>query len=664
MFLTKNKLWFAFFIAISIKIFDIFDYIDYVKVIKKQIIMWADNETSDDLLGFKVHADLLVDVINDENVLPVTIGVFGDWGSGKSSILKIVEKQLIGNNKDGFRDGTLVLYFNGWVFEGYDDAKAALLESIIEKFAKHKTLGSKVKDETSKLLKSVKWMRLMGLGFKKIAVPAATAYLTGGVSLIPYLLKEFSQLDATELSDKLQGEGAENFLNSIIRKNEDDEITMVREFREDFKKMLDKSNIKKLVVIIDDLDRCTPDRLIENLEAIKLFLNVDKTAFVIGADPRIVRHAIELRYKTDGIENSSDVESRNDRIVSDYLEKLIQVPYYLPKLTDNEVETYLSLLFCQKELGSNFNKVLEAFYSTRENNRYDVFGLGDIDSILKPEEKSKLTSSVSIIASLAPIITEGLKGNPRQIKRFLNTYSLRDRLVRVAKIYDFKMDVLAKLMVLEYSSQSLFRQIYEWQSTQKGESKEIMELESLASKNSIDIIKEKYSADWGTEKSVKWLNAEPKLTGIDLRDYYWITRDQLTTSISGSSLISPHIRSLVKKLIEPVSGSALTRTVSKEIKNKLNDDDYTTLMSLLEKELTKAPEKTEMHEAFIELMAENCPNVIDAYIRVIKKVDNNKIPFSLAQNFKLIESKNSGVKKLYNLFSKESSIYNNINADN
>ncbi|MCP1994685.1 P-loop NTPase fold protein [Flavobacterium sp. HSC-61S13] len=626
--------------------------------------MWADNETSDDLLGFKVHADLLVDVINDENVLPVTIGVFGDWGSGKSSVLKIVEKQLIGDNKDGFRDGTLVLYFNGWVFEGYDDAKAALLESIIEKFAKHKTLGSKVKDETSKLFKSVKWMRLMGLGFKKIAVPAANAYLTGGVSLIPYLLREFSQLDATELSDKLQGEEAENFLNSIIRKNEDDEITMVREFREDFKKMLDKSNIKKLVVIIDDLDRCTPDRLIENLEAIKLFLNVDKTAFVIGADPRIVRHAIELRYKTDGIENSSDVESRNDRIVSDYLEKLIQVPYYLPKLTDNEVETYLSLLFCQKELGSNFNKVLEAFYSTRENNRYDVFGLGDIDSILKPEEKSKLTSSVSIIASLAPIITEGLKGNPRQIKRFLNTYSLRDRLVRVAKIHDFKMDVLAKLMVLEYSSQSLFRQIYEWQSTQKGESKEIIELESLASKNSIDIIKDKYSADWGTEKSVKWLNAEPILTGIDLRDYYWITRDQLTTSISGSSLISPHIRSLVKKLIEPVSGSALTRTVSKEIKNKLNGDDYTTLMSLLEKELTKAPEKTEMHEAFIELMAENCPNVIDAYIRVIKKVDNNKIPFSLAQNFKLIESKNSGVKKLYNLFSKESSIYNNINADN
>jgi hypothetical protein len=44
--------------------------------------MWSDNETTEDYLGFKVHADLLLDVINDETLLPITIGVFGDWGSG------------------------------------------------------------------------------------------------------------------------------------------------------------------------------------------------------------------------------------------------------------------------------------------------------------------------------------------------------------------------------------------------------------------------------------------------------------------------------------------------------------------------------------------------------------------------------------------------------
>ncbi|KYP15938.1 P-loop NTPase fold protein, partial [Flavihumibacter sp. CACIAM 22H1] len=414
--------------------------------------MWADNETSEDLLGFKIHADLLVDVINDDKVLPVTIGVFGDWGSGKSSILKIVEQELTGGAEDGFNDGTLVLYFNGWVFEGYDDAKAALLESIIERFDKHKTLGNKVKDKTAKLLKSVKWMRLLGLSFKKVIIPGAAAYLTGGASLLPFLVNEFSQLKTEDLAEKLKGDEAEDFLKDIIKKNEDEEVTVVREFRDDFKEMIDKSEIRKLVVIIDDLDRCTPERLIENLEAIKLFLNVEKTAFVIGADPRIVRHAIEHRYKTDSIENADDPNSRNKRIVSDYLEKLIQIPYYMPKLTDNEVETYLTLLFCKKAMGDDFSKVIAAFKANRENNRYDVFGLGDIQNLATEEQKKELIESISLIASLSSIITDGLKGNPRQIKRFLNTFTLRNRLVKVAKLPDFKIDILAKLMVLEYAS--------------------------------------------------------------------------------------------------------------------------------------------------------------------------------------------------------------------
>jgi predicted KAP-like P-loop ATPase len=463
--------------------------------------MWADNETSEDLLGFKIHADLIIDVLKDNSVLPITIGVFGDWGSGKSSILKIINDQLSGKDDD-LKDNTLVLYFNGWLFEGYDDAKAALLESIIEQFAEHKTIGNKVKDSTTKLLKSVKWMRVLGLGFKKIVLPATSAYLTGGISLIPYLAKEFSELNSDTLIDKLKGNDSENFLSGLINKNEDDETKLVRTFRSDFTEMIEKSDIEKLVVIIDDLDRCTPERLIENLEAIKLFLNVDKTAFIIGADPRIVKHAIEFRYKTDRIENASDLDTRNERIVSDYLEKLIQLPYTLPKLSDHEVETYMTLLFCKNELPKEtFNKVLEAFKQHQLNNRYGVYGFGNIQALITDEERANLSESVSLIASLSSIITEGLNGNPRQIKRFLNTFMLRKRLVDIAGIQNFKVDILIKLMVLEYSKLGLFKKLYEWQNSQEGEPKELVTLEKLAQRKDNEKIKIEFDSDWSTDSN-------------------------------------------------------------------------------------------------------------------------------------------------------------------
>jgi predicted KAP-like P-loop ATPase len=129
--------------------------------------MWADNETSEDLLGFKVHADLLVNIINDESVLPITIGVFGDWGSGKSSILQIVKEEF---DKEDDED-SLCIYFNGWTFEGYDDAKAALLNSILKELEDNKKISAEIKEtikeKVKKLWKSVDWMRGRRYGYEK-----------------------------------------------------------------------------------------------------------------------------------------------------------------------------------------------------------------------------------------------------------------------------------------------------------------------------------------------------------------------------------------------------------------------------------------------------------------------------------------------------------------
>jgi len=625
--------------------------------------MWADNETSEDLLGFKVHADLLIDVINDEAILPVTIGVFGDWGSGKSSILRIVEKELSGADKDDLKDGTLVLYFNGWVFEGYDDAKAALLESIIDKFDKHKTLGNKVKDKTTNLLKSVNWMRLLGLGFKNVVLPGAAAFISGGMSLAPYLASQFASMSGEELAQRLNGENAESFLAEIIKKNETEETMLVREFRDDFEDLINKSEIKKLVVIIDDLDRCRPERLIENLEAIKLFLNVPKTAFVIGADPRIVRHAIEHRYKTDKIEHADDPDSRNKRIVSDYLEKLIQIPYNLPKLSDTEVETYMSLLFCKNSLGDDFGKVHIAFCEHREKDRYSVYGLGNISGILTAEEKDKLGGSISLIASLSSIITEGLNGNPRQIKRFLNTFTLRKRLVEVAKFSDFRVDILAKLMVLEYAEPDLFRKLYMWQASQKGTPKEIIELEKLSTNDEKEGLRAANFADWTNDKIMKWLKVEPMLSNIDLRNYYWVSRDQLANSISGASLIPEYVRSLFKKLVDHGSATILAKTITNEVLGGINDTDLENLLLLLEREIVRKPEEESLHEIAIEFMQQSVPKSVDMYSRVINQVDHNSIPYHLNNQLKTAATKNAKIHGVMALFSKNSKIGKAIKQD-
>ena len=83
--------------------------------------MWSDNESSIDLLGFRHLVTAITSVVTNEGLLPATLGIFGDWGSGKSSLLQMARTEL---EQDG---GLLVLAFNGWLFEGYEDAKTSLL---------------------------------------------------------------------------------------------------------------------------------------------------------------------------------------------------------------------------------------------------------------------------------------------------------------------------------------------------------------------------------------------------------------------------------------------------------------------------------------------------------------------------------------------------------
>jgi GTPase SAR1 family protein len=582
--------------------------------------MWTDNITDKDFLGFDVHANLIKELIKDDKMLPLTIGLFGDWGSGKSSILEVLKNEF---EKE---DNTACLFFNGWVFEGYDDAKAALLETILKAFEDEKKFGEGLKEDIKKLFKSVNWMRVIGFGMKNIALPATAAFMTSGLSAIPQIVNGLKDAvkNPKDLVAQLQGHDTENFLKQFITDTDDsNKFDLVRKFRDDFEKLLEKSKIKKLVIIIDDLDRCLPDRIIDNLEAIKLFLNVKNTAFVIGADPRIVRHAIEYRYKNKIIDGSA--ENTNDRIVNDYLEKLIQIPYNLPKLSDYEVETYITLLFCENDLddSSDFITVLEAFKKFREKDRYSVFDFTKVKQAVGADKAAKLEQNVSLIVKLSPIISESLYGNPRQIKRFLNTFMLRKKLAALANIKDFKDDFLAKLMILEYAEPKLFETLYNWQISNKGLATELGILEEICcTKENKNLNFPDELKGWNKAKIINWLSVKPHLSKVDLRDYYWISRDKLS-SMQSNLLVPPVVKSLMLKLEPDGMPIKLTKKFLNEDLKALSNNDQIAFYNLLKQRIITEPEKQRYYDIFNCSLEEgiDCkPIYVETLLSVGKKI--------------------------------------------
>lgn len=540
--------------------------------------MWSDNIAQKDYLGFEVHANLIKGLVDEPGMLPITIGVFGDWGSGKSSIMETLKVRY---DEEHRTDKSIVcLQFNGWIFEGYDDAKAALISSILECFQDRKSFGQKTVNKARKLAKSVNWMRVLGFGVKNIATPLISASLTGGASLAPQIFTWFQNLisDPKQIAEKIKDVDIEEIRKKYFKENPsisiEEQYQMVRQFRKDFKELLDEAKIRKLIILIDDLDRCLPDRIIDNLEAIKLFLNVENTAFVIGADPRIVRDAIRHRYKEL---INRDENSENGRVVIDYLEKLIQIPYTLPKLSESEVETYITLLFCEDLLDdTDLNAVHNAFKEFRVKDRYSIFGIEQVTaSITDSKTIKKLKEQISLISKLSPLIAGNLDGNPRQIKRFLNTFMLRKKLAEVAQIADFRDDILAKLMILEYAEPNLFTELYSWQAQNRGYAPLLKEFEKKC--DGKEIAKDDKPAKWKTPKVKTWLDSEPYLASVDLRDYFWISRDRLN---SLSSVMTPPI-------VKTILNSLMVKSQAENLIIKKIEDDVLTLEDVLQHELFK-----------------------------------------------------------------------------
>ncbi len=618
--------------------------------------MWSDIETSEDLLGYTVHATLIKEIVTDEKNLPITVGLYGDWGSGKSSILKILEEQL---KED---EDAVVVYFDGWSFESFDDAKMALIQGIIDALEDNEKFLAKAGDKIDalkaafkKLRESINWMRLLKVTAKMV-VPIATAGITSGASLIPILLNVFND-NKDNLSEILLGDKAEGFLNNIFKSEEDEKkYKAVREFRKDFEDLINKSKLGKVVILIDDLDRCLPRHIIENLEAIKLFLNVPKTAFVIAADHFIVSNAIKSEYK-DIIE-----ASKTDRpnLGDAYMEKFIQVPYQIPILSPKEVETYVTLLFCKSILEEKqFKEVQNNFIEFAEKNKFDKYNWANINGVLGDKAPEELKTTIGFVSRFSFIIGSSLKWNPRLIKRFMNAYEIRSKMLEKSRITDTASKFgLLKLMLIEQKHSDQFKQLNLWIMNSIDAPNELLTVEKIADG---DIIADGDYKAWDTTDLKLLISTEPKFSSIDMKELFWVSRDSIIDQMSGVSLISSKVKSIFNELYKATTDQIL-EDICKTKVYMLSPDELSDLLKLIDAKMLTDNGDKQCYKIYHILIIQDIPNTYQRFLEILQRFDTTKIPFSLGNRFREILNKYGDDNKFLGLIYKNEQLKKTIES--
>lgn len=248
----------------------------------------GDKPAGEDLLGYSPYIDSLAKVLlNPTLETPFVVGVFGPWGTGKSTFMDLLGSRLAANSLD-------TLPFRPWQFEEKEFVWKALILSVLSYLEGQKTVAEKDRDRLAALLKNV----------AKLAIDKSVQAVTGD----RMTLDDFVEVYAEAAQRNAR------FIN-----------TFRREFEEIKTDILGHGNNPngRLIIFVDDLDRCTPENCIMVLEAIKLFFDASECIFVIGIDREVVQKGIDHKYqKISGISGQ------------EYLEKIIQLPFTLPPVAD------------------------------------------------------------------------------------------------------------------------------------------------------------------------------------------------------------------------------------------------------------------------------------------------------------------------------------------
>ena len=540
----------------------------------------------------------------DDNLLPASIGVYGDWGSGKSSLMYMCKDRLTKKDKN-----IKCLVFNGWLFENYEDAKTAILGTILDEISKEESLSQKAKDIIKGLYKSIDKFKLVKGALKY----GTDFFLTGGMGSLfsvtaGQFLKKFQEnVDKSELED-IRSNISDEFNNKELRED-------IRKFQKEFSILLEESKINRLVVFIDELDRCRPDTILDTLEAIKLFLFEGKVAFIIGADERHISYAVKSKFK--------DIEGIQIDIGKEYLEKLIQYPIRIPRLNADEVEIYIACLLLQSELDEeDFQRVLSWTVDERKED-FEKFKMNSVSNLFKDTQAlhADVVESLSVADQLAFVLSNGLHGNPRQCKRFLNSMDMRLQMASY-KNKTLNRKILAKLMMLEYIKPRIFNKFAEM-AANNTLNKELSLFEN-GTPEKADELKIWREDTWFLD----WCKIVPKLSDEKLNIYFYFTRTSLDEKISRiSSVLSPTGKKVLDLLMSK-SDVKIKQAINES--KSLSDNEAASIMEAMNSSmLTETTIDKEIVKAFL-LFAQQRAELINDTISYLQSFSGSQISFGCA----------------------------------
>ena len=484
----------------------------------------SDNETKVDLLNNEAIAKTIVSLIKDSKEQPISIGIHGDWGAGKSSILEMVENEVkLASSVSGKKYSCI--RFNGWKHQGFEDSKVALMSSIISELEKKEKLGVKSGEILKKLWKNINWMTVA-----KTAGKTALGIATGTAPLT-LLSSTMDILKSTVTTE----EGIAGAIESIGGYLSDAKITEdissnkeFSEFQENFAELLEDAAIEKLIVLIDDLDRCLPDVAINTLEAVRLFMFTEKTAFVIAADEGMIRYAVKKHFPDATDENKFNA---GEAFANKYLEKLIQVPFRIPALGEVEACIYIMLLMVGSVLpdeNENYKKLREEGLSRiRKPWNVESLTVDDVKEILG-NDYEKSSKEVLIATQICHLLAQNTDGNPRKIKRFVNMLLLRYEIAKNRGFGDeLELAILAKMMLAEYYEPDFYKALPNHLDSE-GKWDEVPEILAdiktmVEDKKTVEA-KERW---YDLNKIWKWITTEPEITDKDLRPYYYACKEKM-----------------------------------------------------------------------------------------------------------------------------------------